>query len=334
MKKLIATLLILTLSIFALVGCGDDGKKDDTVIRVGYITGPTGMGMAKLINDNTDGTKYAFPSTPYTSPSAAMDALRGGLVDVVCTSTDIASYVCSSTDDTIKILALNTVDNLFLVMSPQLASDPEQKITAFDKENLDNKKIYTIADGTPADIVEVLLEKYDINAEVVTKIGDSNITNPNQLLEKVIEGTFPIAVVPEPALTASIITSQSSGKPTCEIVTKLDTVWSEKITTPMAMGCVVANGKFVDDHKGVIDAFLAEYKSSIEFIANPENRDSAAQYIANAKIMGKPALAKAALGRLGNSITYIDGADMKNGLKAFCSLINVSAPKDSCFYEK
>ena len=60
MKKLIAALLTLTLLCVALVSCSSK-PADDTQLRIGYLTGPTGIGMAKLINDNKDNTeKYTY----------------------------------------------------------------------------------------------------------------------------------------------------------------------------------------------------------------------------------------------------------------------------------
>ena len=92
MKKIIATLLLLATLLtatFAFTACnllqknddddktqgdGNDNKTpgkddddktpiDDTVIKIGYMQGPTGMGMAKLIHDNggiQGNEKYQF----------------------------------------------------------------------------------------------------------------------------------------------------------------------------------------------------------------------------------------------------------------------------------
>ena len=326
MKKLIATLLILTLSIFALVSCGDDGKKDDTVIRVGYINGPTGMGMAKMINDNKDGTKYEFSF--FQTPAAAKDALVAGNVDIACLSTDVAANTYNTVDDNTTALAINTLSALFLV------TDADTNITAFDKANLDGKKIYTIAQGTPLKVLNALLQRYDINAEVLTSVNGTTLSSPENLKDAIVAGSVSIAVVPEPALSASFTARAASQKSAYKVVTNLADVWDAKITTPMAMGCIVANRKFAIDHKERINEFLAEYKSSIEFVANPANIDSAAQYIADATILPNVKIAKSALANLGDSIAYIDGAAMKTTLSAFYPIINISTPKDAFFYEK
>ena len=70
MKKIIATLLLLTMSLLCLASCNlisskQPGNSDDTTkLRIGYMAGPTGMGMAKLISENggleNGNDKYSF----------------------------------------------------------------------------------------------------------------------------------------------------------------------------------------------------------------------------------------------------------------------------------
>ena len=324
MKKLIATLLILTLSIFVLVGCGG-GEPDDTVIRVGYINGPTGMGMAKMINDNQDGTKYEFSF--YKTPAEAKDAFLDGAIDIACLSSDVAAKTFKVNGKT-TVLSINTLSALFMVC------DAETNITAFDKENLDGKKIYTIAQGTPFEVINALLEEYDIDAEVVTELNGVTLNSPDNIKDAIVNGSISIAIVPEPALSASFMARASSGKSAYKVVTNLADVWDAKYETPIAMGCIVANSDFVAAHEDVINDFLDEYKSSIEFVSNSNNLDSAANYIANAGILPNANLAKSALINLGDSIAYIDGADMKDALVAFYNIIKETLPGDEFFYEK
>ena len=75
MKKIIA-LIIATVMIISLVGCKFFIKNGDVTIRIGYMAGPTGMGMAKLIADNggleNGNDKYSF--TKYADTNAAKKA--------------------------------------------------------------------------------------------------------------------------------------------------------------------------------------------------------------------------------------------------------------------
>ena len=54
MKKIISLLLVLAVML-CIVSCSflnTENNEGKTAIRIGYLTGPTGMGMAKLIHDN------------------------------------------------------------------------------------------------------------------------------------------------------------------------------------------------------------------------------------------------------------------------------------------
>jgi NitT/TauT family transport system substrate-binding protein len=105
------------------------------------------------------------------------------------------------------------------------------------------------------------------------------------------------------------------------------------------MGCIVANKEFVKSNKSATDAFLDEYKASIDYISDPQNIDSAAQYIVDAKVLGALPAAKKSLSNLGDAITYVDGDDMKTILVKFYSAIGVNLiggrlPDDDFYYKK
>ena len=87
-------------------------------------------------------------------------------------------------------------------------------------------------------------------------------------------------------------------------------------------------------NKETVNSFLAEYKSSIEFINTKSNLDASAEMIANAGILPKAALAKKAMLNLFGSIVYIDGSAMKTALKGFYTVINQNQPDDKFYYEK
>ena len=97
MKKLIALLIALSLLTLSLASCSfiRKEKADDTVIRIAYMNGPTGMGMAKLIHDNggVEGNeKYQF--VKYNDAALATADLKEGKVDMACipTNTQLSQF--------------------------------------------------------------------------------------------------------------------------------------------------------------------------------------------------------------------------------------------------
>ena len=106
MKKLIALLLTLTLlcslSSF-LISCNEP---DDYQLKIGFLNGPTGMGMAKLINDNggKDGNeKYSFEAT---TAELVGPGVVSGKFDVACMPTNTAAMLYNQGNDLV-ILAVN-----------------------------------------------------------------------------------------------------------------------------------------------------------------------------------------------------------------------------------
>ena len=63
MKKIVTLFLALVL-VFSLFSCNfqsDPPVGDNTPVNIGVMSGPTGMGMAKLMADNKDdASKYLF----------------------------------------------------------------------------------------------------------------------------------------------------------------------------------------------------------------------------------------------------------------------------------
>lgn len=326
MKKLISIVLLLALAIFTFAACAEE--PDDTQIRVGYITGPTGMGMAKLIHDNggTEGNeKYSF--TRYENPNLATADLAAGKIDVICMPTnDAATYY--NANGSITVLAVNTLSSLFLV------TDKNTTVTSFAE--LDGKTVYTCKSGTPKVITQFLIDSAGINATVSDSYNGNVIAAPKDLGALLTEGSIEIAIVPEPILTSSLLTIKQSGDTSIEysIDLKISDVWNSYCATPLTMGCIVADEGFAKAHKTVINAFLDEYEKSIEYVNASENIDATAEFIAEAKIMGAAAPAKIALGHLHDAIAYIDGAEMKSALKGFYSSINIQEPSDEFYYKK
>ena len=328
MKKLLALILALSLTLLALTACSteDPPVEEAKQIRVGYMSGPTGMGMAKLIHDNggKDGNdKYQFKS--YDNTALATADLLAGNIDVICIPTNDAATNYSKTKD-ISVLAINTLNTLFLL------TDENTEIKSFDE--LNGKTVYTCKNGTPRIILQHLLDAAGVNATISTSIDGKEILTPKDLGAKIVAGEVDIAVAPEPIVTSSTLERKAAQKSAYSIDLNLDTVWKSIHTTELTMGCVVATTAFTSANKNLVNQFLDEYKASINFIADSKNADTAAEYIVEAGIMAKAPAAKSALKNLGNSIAYIDGADMKASLVGFYQAIGIALPDDNFYYEK
>ena len=332
MKRLISALLIImTLSTILLTACSgnpgnDSGQNNDaTKIRIGYMAGPTGMGMAKLIHDNggTSGNeKYTF--TKYADTNAAKADLAAGNIDVICLPTNEAAAYYNQSKN-IEVLAINCLNSLYLLT--------DKSTTIASLSDLEGKTIYTCKNGTPRAVLEYVISATNTNATVSYTFDGKEILTPADLGSMVTAGKLPIAVMPEPIVTSSLLAIQKSGNSDIQYSIDMDLadIWDDVKSTPVTMGCVVADKEFADDHAALISSFLTDYKASIEFIGNTQNIETAANYIVETGIMAAAPAAKKALSNLGDAISYIDGTEMKSALEAFYNAIGISLP-DGEFY--
>ena len=338
MKKLIALILTLALLTLSFAACNREktDETDNTVIKIAYMNGPTGMGMAKLIHDNggvNGNEKYQF--IKYSDAALATSDLKEGKVDMACIPTNTAATLYNKTDS-IKVLALNCLNSLYIMT--------KTGVTVEDLSDLEGKTVYTIGNGTPAAILRHLLAESDVNATVRNSMGEGEdekeLTSPNDLAAQLIAGKIDIALVPEPVATAAPLKIASQGKEyTYSVAINLTNAWSDVSTSPVAMGCIVANKNFVNEHKALVDSFLAEYESSIDFVAAPQNLELAAQYVVDAGVLDALPAAKKSLTNLGSAIAYYDGARMKTTLVAFYNAIGLDLiggrlPDDDFYYAK
>lgn len=329
MKKIIATLILLTLTLSTLISCGlftdNSGSNGTTKIRIGYLTGPTGMGLAKLMQDNggTEGNeKYEF--IPYTDSSLATADLEKGEVDVICLATNEALKQYNSVDKSTRILAVNCLNSLYLI------SDGDHEAKSL--KDLEGQTIYTCQNGTPAIILNYIIKSLGLDIEVSYVIDDKTMVKPVDVRTQIIDGNLPYAVIPEPIVTASLLQNKSYS-----VDINLADEWASipgLENTPVTMGCIVAKQSFIDENKQLLDSFLTEYKDSVNYIGNVENAENASKYVADCKIMDAAPAAKKALINLDGAIAYLDGEEMKAALKAFYSAMGMPLPADDFYYEK
>ena len=335
MKKIIA-LILATIMLISLVGCDYIKHNDDTTppeqikIRIGYMAGPTGMGMAKLIHDNggldNGNEKYSF--TKYADTNAAKADLAAGNIDIICLPTNEAAQYVNTIDNDAKVLAINCLNSLYLLTSSVYMIN--------SLSELDGQTVYTCKNGTPRIILQHIIDMLGLNIKVSYEIDGKEIVTPQDLSTCVVLGLVPNAVMPEPVVTSALLTIAKNDTPYINYTVDINLAdeWDKIYDTPLAMGCIVADGDFATYHKDSLNAFLQEYKESVEYIGNIENIDSASNYVVETGVMAAAPAARKALSNLSGSIAYMEGETMKTTLKAFYAAIGIALPDDSFYYEK
>ena len=310
MKKLIkiaALLLAAALLLTALFGCKKNDKlpADDYVLRVGTLSGPTGMGMAKLIEDTKEGGALhgKYDIQLFSSPDEIRAALLSGSLDVAALPVNLAAVINAKTNGKYKVAAVNTLGVLYVL---------EAGDTIHSVADLEGKKLLATGQAsTPEYILNYILAQNGVNADVEYK------TEHSELATLLISGQATLGMLPEPMVTTALTKNSN-----LRIALNLTEEWKKTGNGEAVQGCISVSTDVIANHKALLDGFLKDYKASVDFVNS--NIKEAAEIIASAGIVPAAAVAEKAIPNC--NIVYIDGDEMVNILTAFYGVLFAANP--------
>ncbi len=337
MKKLTALLLALLLSV-TLIACGTEtvtepptdapesteapDVKDDVTVRVAGMTGPTSIGMVKVISDSKNGTsqgKYEFTiagSADEISPKIVKDQL-----DIAAVPANLASNLYHKTEKGVKLIAINNLGVLYVL-------DKNTGIKSV--ADLKGKTIYATGKGsTPEYTLKYILTENGINPD--TDVTIEFKSEPAEIVSILKEAESGVAMLPMPYVI--VAKTQVEG---LETALDLGAEWkkldpdSETVT-----GVIIARSKFIEEHPEAVKTFIDEYVASCKYVN--ENVEAAATLVEEAGIF-KAAIAKQAIPFC--NVTGTTGEDMKPIVEGYLNVllgqnpnaIGGSLPEDDFYY--
>ncbi len=317
MKKLLSLILTLTLLLTCTAALASCGEPERVTMHIGVMSGPTGMGMAKMMNDHKAEGDTTYVFDVYTNPQVAIGDLASGELDAVCLPTNTAAAQAKAKEDYISVVAVNTLGSLYLLTS--------ENVTVTSLADLEGKTVYvSVPNSTTKPILAHLLSEAGVQATIEVEVDHDT------LAKRMAEGAadrVDILVLPEPYVSKAL-----TQNPSYSIDLNLSTEWSTLSEDDLAMGCLVVRNEFLKANESTVQAMLKEYRDSINFIANPDNLEAAAAMIVEQNILGALPLAKKALTNLRGSIVYRDGDAMKQTLISFYTAIGLAQPTDDFYY--
>ena len=320
LKKVLTLLLavVLTLSLFACAPA-DDGE--GVKVRVAALSGATGLGMAKLMEDAAQGTaKNDYSFDVYDAPEVLLPEITSDKYDIAALPTNVAAKLYNNTKGKIQILALNTLGVLYML---EIGTSNVKSIA-----DLRGKTIYTTGQGsTPEYMLKYILEKNGLT--VGTDVQIVFETTADGVVSHAAEGA--VLMLPEPKVTA---VKGQLGNVT--VALNMTDEWNKVCSTPLAQGCVVVNKEFAEKNPEAVAAFLEEYEASITYVR--ENAAAASLLVEKFKIIPKAALAEKAIPN--SNLTFLAGKDMKAALvplyqvlfNAQASSVGGALPADDFYY--
>jgi NitT/TauT family transport system substrate-binding protein len=331
MKKIISLLLAVLMLACMFTGCANEETEavetpevteEPTTIRVGAMTGPTSMGMVKLMDESDNGesaNKYEF--TLQSEATAFVPALTKGEIDIAAVPANLASVIYNNTDGGIKVLSVCATGVLYIV-------ERGDSIKSF--ADLAGKNIYATGEGaTPEYSLRYLLKANGIdgdNAPTIQWCADTT-----EALSYINQDENAIAMLPQPFVTAA-----QSKVSDLKVALSLNDEW-QKVNdgASMATGVVVVRTEFAEKYPQQLATFMEEYAASVKFVN--ENNDQASELIGNYEIVKAP-IALKALPYC--NICCLTGDELKECLNAYLSAlyemnpqsVGGSLPDDGLYY--
>ena len=288
MKRKLSLLLCAALTLSLLAGCksadnssasasGSDSTsqstsqntEDRTQVNLMVLSGPTGVGAAKLLSDNEAGTTLNdYNAEVVTDNSQIQTALTSGEVDIAAIATNVAANLSAQTDGSIQMLAVNTLGVLYIL---------DKNVGVTSLADLSGKTIYATGKGAnPEYILNYLLTENGVDPA-----NDVTIEwlTAEEVSAKMVSSDSAICMLPVPAATA--LMAKDSG---VKQAISLSDAWDELGNGSLAMGCVVARTEFIEENPQAVADFLTEYEASINYMKDEANVDAASELVAQYKI--------------------------------------------------
>ena len=299
----------------------------DGTVRLAVLSGPTGVGAAKLLSDADAGVALnTYRYTIATDNAELMAGLAGAQpsFDIATVASNVALNLYNKTGGDVKIIALGTRGVLHIL-------EGSGGTTLESIADLEGEVIYCAGQGAnPEYILRYLLTQNGLDPDKdVTLV----FAEASEIQAKLLGGEIKYAMLPVPAATATIIKGNGQVRSAVDITDAWDEMGNG---SQLIMTAVVARTEFIEKYPEVVANFLREYKASIEYVN--DNHDEAAELIAGYGITPNAAIAKQAIPQC--HLTFISGRSMAAAISDYFMVlyevnpasIGGKLPDDAIYY--
>lgn len=300
MKKIIVVCMALLL-VAASFACAKQNTTPEEPVKVAALAGPTGMGLAYMMQDMQDQYQVEI----LTAPDQVTGKFVSGEIDIAAVPINLAAVLYQKTQGEAEVIAINTLGVLYLL-------ETGNSINSI--EDLAGKTVYSVGQGsTPEYIFQYLLSAYGLtdsvnvefiadNAELITKLGD---------------GSAEIALLPEPHVSVACAQNEN-----VRVALKVNDLWSAKNDTQLVQGVYIVRKSYLESNKAQVDAFLKDAEVSATKVVTEAD---APDVIAAQGIIAKAPIAKRAIPNC--NICLVKGAEMKATVAAMLQVLYDANPK-------
>ena len=293
-----------------------------TVINIAGLKGPTSLGMLQLMeNDAAEATANDYEFLLAGAADEIVGKIATGELDIAAVPTNVGATLYKKTEGGVQLAALNTLGVLYIL---------ENGETIQSIEDLAGKSLVATGQGsTPEYALNLILEKNGLTDSVTVEYKAEHSEVPPML----VSGEASIAMLPQPFVTSVLAQNQN-----IRVALDVTEEWNKAVNgeSDLTMGCVVVRKEFAENNPEALNAFLDEYKESVDYVnANPAE---AAQISEKFDII-KAAVAEKAIPEC--NIVFIEGDEMHKIASGCLQVLFEANPKsvggavpDEAFYYK
>lgn len=297
MKKLLCLALLLML----LVSCAAaEGA------NIAALKGPTAMGMVRMMD--TASADYHFEIC--AAADEITPQLVKGDIDIAALPANLAAVLYNRTEGALKVLGINTLGVLYIA---------ERGENIHSVADLKSKTIYSAGKGSTPEYAL----NYILSANGLTVGEDVTIefkSEHSECLAALLNDADAVAMLPQPFITTAMSKAQDM-RVALDLTEEWDRLQPEG-GSAMITGVVVARSEFIDQNPDLIQQFLADYASSVDYVHS--NNAEAAQLVEKFDIV-PAAVAEKALPEC--NICLITGAEMQEKLSGYLNVLYQAAPE-------
>lgn len=296
--KRIVSILLAALFVLACIGCAAEQPK--TVLNVAALKGPTGMGLAYVMSEQTE----AFHVELLDAPDVVTGKFINGEIDIAAVPINLASVLYNKAEGEAVMIGINTLGVLYIVEN----GDSVQSFA-----DLAGRKLYATGQGsTPQYVLEYLLEKNGLTGQVDVEY----LAEHASLAAMMAAGEAELAMLPEPNVSSVLLKNASS-----RVALDLTAEWDAVSDTALLQGCYIVRRSVLASDPAAVEAFLA---AAADSAARVNTEAGAASLIAELGIVGSEAIAEKAIPNC--NIVCITGGEMQQAAGAMLQVLYDANP--------
>ena len=302
MKKLISVFCLVCILAALLVPVA----AEEAAIQVGALTGPTAMGMVKLLEDGKD----TYEPTILGAADELVPLILQGKVDIASVPANLAATLYNKTEGGVTVLAVNVLGVLYI---GEYNGDSVQSLA-----DLKGRTIYATGKGsTPEYFLRYVLLQNGIDPDKDVTLEWKS--EPSEVVALLNAEQAGIAMLPQPYVTAAAAQLGEGFR----VALSVSDEWAKLDNGTLCTTAVVlARKEFVEQNPQAVALFLEELAASVSWVN--ENVAEAAQLCGDYGIIKAP-VAQKAIPQC--NLVCLTGTEMRQALSGCLNVIFEQNPK-------